>query len=175
MWKDLDHYTEENFWRFIVSAKKAGVLQNPDEEPVKILKNGKARGRLIGGNCSTLACLLGTPFLPFLKESILVLEDVDEAPHRVDRMLAQLLNAGILRRLSALVFGKFTECVPSDPSFPNLTIDQVQEEYAGKIQCPVIANFQYGHIPRKLTLPFGIRAAIDTKQSNIKVLESAVV
>jgi muramoyltetrapeptide carboxypeptidase len=102
-------------------------------------------------------------------------EDVDESPYRVDRILAQLLNAGILHKLEALVYGKFTDCVPSNPSDPYLTIDQVQEEFAQKIECPVVMNFQYGHIPRKLTVPLGLKATINTKKIKFEVLENAVM
>jgi muramoyltetrapeptide carboxypeptidase len=175
MWKGIDPYTEENFWRLLTSTKKIGVLKNPDEEPLKILKHGKAHGRCLGGNFSLLACLIGTPFLPELHKSILVLEDVDEAPHRIDRMLAQLFNAGVLHRLAGLVFGKFTDCNPSDPKEPHLTIDQVLEEYSAKINCPVITNFQYGHIQRKLTIPIGLQITLNTIQNHIAVMESAVV
>ncbi len=175
MWKGIDPYTEEHFWQLLTSTKKIGVLKNPTDEPLKILKHGKVQGRLMGGNFSLLASILGTPFQPTLRKSILFLEDVEEAPHRIDRMLAQLLNAGILRELSALVFGKFTDCNPSNPSEPHLTISQVQEEYAEKIKCPVVANFQYGHIPRKLTIPLGLQSTLDTKRNRIEVVESAVI
>jgi muramoyltetrapeptide carboxypeptidase len=174
MWKDFDLFTEEHFWRVLTSTKKIGMLENPNDEPLKILRHGKAHGRLFGGNLSLLACIMGTPFLPTLRGSILITEDVEEAPYRVDRMLAQLLNAGVLRGLAALVFGKFTDCNPSNPSEPHLTINQVQEEYMEKIKCPVISNFQYGHIPRKLTIPSGLQATLDTMRNRIEVLESAV-
>jgi muramoyltetrapeptide carboxypeptidase len=90
-------------------------------------------------------------------------------------MLAQLYNAGLLRQLAALVFGRFTDCNPSDSQEPHLTVDQVQVEYAEKVKCPVISNFQYGHLPRKLTVPLGLQATLDTKRARIEVLESAVV
>jgi muramoyltetrapeptide carboxypeptidase len=109
-----------------------------------------------------------------MEDSILVLEDVEESPYRVDRILAQLLNAGILHKLEALVYGKFVDCVPSNPSDPHLTIDQVQEEFAQKIECPVVMNFQYGHISRKLTVPLGLKARIDTKHGKIEIVESGV-
>jgi muramoyltetrapeptide carboxypeptidase len=175
MWKGMDRYTEENFWRLLTSTKKIGSLQNPVEEPLKILHHGKTRGRLLGGNFSLLACLIGTPFLPELRKSILILEDVEEAPHRIDRMLAQLFNAGILHQLAGLVFGKFTDCNPSDPKELHLTINQVLEEYSAKTNCPVITNFQYGHVRRKLTIPIGLQVTLDTKQNHITVMESAVV
>ena len=175
MWNGIDTYTEEHFWRLLTSTKKIGALENPHDEPLKILKHGKARGLLLGGNLSLLACVMGTPFLPALRDSILFLEDVEEFPYRVDRMLAQLLNAGVLRSLAALVFGKFTDCVPSNPNDPHLTIEQIQQEFTQKIECPVAANFQYGHIPRKLTLPLGLQATLDTKHNRIEILESAVI
>ena len=175
MWKDFDPYTEEHFWQLLTSTKKIGVLKNPIDEPLKILKTGKARGRLLGGNLSLIACLMGTPFLPNMHGSILFLEDVEEAPYRVDRMLAHLLNAGVLPELAGLVFGKFTDCNPDNPSEPDFVIDHVLDEYANTIKRPVAANFQYGHIPRKLTVPIGLQALLDTKRSWIEILEGAVI
>lgn len=174
MWRDFDSYTEENFWRVLTSNKKIGKLSNPDNEPLAILRHGKAQGRLIGCNFSLLACLMGTPFLPDLKNSILALEDVEESPHRIDRMLSQLLNAGYLSKLQALVFGKFTDCLPTNPDDPSLSLEQIQEDYTHKIQCPVLANFQYGHVTKKLTLPIGLKSSVDTKRARIEILESAV-
>ena len=175
MWKDFDPYTEEHFWQLLTSTKKIGVLKNPIDEPLKILKTGKARGRLLGGNLSLIACLMGTPFLPNMHGSILFLEDIEEAPYRVDRMLAHLLNAGVLPELAGLVFGKFTDCNPDNPSEPHFVIDHVLDEYANTIKRPVAANFQYGHIPRKLTVPIGLQALLDTKRSWIEILEGAVI
>ena len=175
MWKDFDPYTEEHFWQLLTSTKKIGVLKNPIDEPLKILKTGKARGRLLGGNLSLIACLMGTPFLPNMHGSILFLEDIEEAPYRVDRMLAHLLNAGILPELAGLVFGKFTDCNPDNPSEPHFVIDHVLDEYANIIKRPVAANFQYGHVPRKLTVPIGLQALLDTKRSRIEILEGAVI
>jgi len=175
IWQGIDPYTEEHLWHLLTSTKKIGELKNPTDEPLKVLKDGNAHGQLIGGNLSLLACLMGTPFQPRLRGSILFLEDIEEAPHRVDRMLAQLLNAGVLSSLAALVFGKFTDCDPSDSTKPYLTVDQLQEEYAEKIKCPVLSNFQYGHIARKLTVPIGLHATLNTKQNKLEIKESAVV
>jgi muramoyltetrapeptide carboxypeptidase len=175
MWNGMDPYTEEHFWRVLTSTKKVGVMENPPDEPIKILRHGEGRGWLLGGTLSLLVCLLATPFQPTLPGSILMIEDIEEAPHRIDRMLAQLLNAGVLRRLAALIFGKFIDCVPTNLSDPYLTFEQVREEYTEKIKCPVIADFQYGHIPRKLTIPLGLQAKLDTHRNRIEVLESAVV
>ncbi len=170
----IDPYTEEHFWRIVTSKLKVGELRNPADEPLKILRSGKSSGRILGGNLATAIPLLKTPYAPDLTDSILTLEDVDEAPHRVDRMLAQLNNAHILENISGLVFGKFTDCVPSDPSKPYLPIEQVLDNVAQSIKCPVVANLQYGHLPKKLTIPLGLRARLDTRKGMIEILESAV-
>jgi muramoyltetrapeptide carboxypeptidase len=174
MWDHIDPFTEENFWRIVTSASRVGSLQNPDDEPLVAHNKGRASGILLGGNFSLLASLIGTPYLPNLRKTILVLEDVDEAPHRVDRMFAQLRHAGILRNIAGLVLGKFTDCVPSDPSKPHLTIEQVLQETVGTVGCPVVANLQYGHIAKKLTIPFGVWATLDTRTVSLRVAEGAV-
>ena len=117
---------------------------------------------------------MGTSYLPKLRDALLVLEDVDEAPHRVDRMFTQLYHAGITQSISGLILGKFTDCVPSDPTKPHLTIEQVIEEAMRRISCPVLANLHYGHIPKKLTLPFGVQALLDSRNGVLKILEGAV-
>jgi muramoyltetrapeptide carboxypeptidase len=174
MWNNFDSYTEEHFWRTLTSNKKIGVLKNCDDDPAQVLRTGKASGIILGGNLSLFTGTMGTPFMPALRNSILVLEDIDEEPHRIDRMLAQLYNSGALCSAAALVFGKFTDCVPDDVNEPHLTTEQVQEEYVQKIKCPAIRNFQYGHIPRKLTIPLGLQAILDAKRGILNVLESGV-
>ena len=174
MSEGIDPFTEEHFWRVLTSPTKLGKLKNPLDDPLRVLREGNCTGRFVGGNLATAISLLKTPFAPDFGGSILVLEDIDEAPHRVDRMLAQLRNAGILDRLAGLAFGKFINCVPSDPSKPFLPVEQVLENVSQEVQCPVVGNLQYGHLPRKLTIPLGVRAKMDTKKGVIEVLESAV-
>jgi muramoyltetrapeptide carboxypeptidase len=174
MWDTIDPYTEEHFWRLVTSPAKAGALENPEGERIISHNPGKARGVLLGGNLSLLMSLLATPYAPGLRSAILAVEDVDESPHRVDRMFTQLFHGGILRRVAGLVLGKFTDCVPSDPSKPHLTVEQVLEEMIQKVRCPVLANVQFGHIPRKLTLPLGVSAAIDSRAGRLNILEGAV-
>lgn len=174
MWDHIDPFTEENFWRVITSTSCVGCLQNPDDQPVTAYHKGWASGILIGGNFSLLTSLMATPYLPNLRKAILVLEDVDEAPHRVDRMFAQLRHAGVLKNIAGLVLGSFTDCVPSDPSKPHLTIEQVLQEAVNAVDCPVLTNLQYGHNAKKLTIPFGVRATLDTRTRSLRVSEAAV-
>ncbi len=175
MWNSIDPYTEEHFWRLLTSTKKIGSLKNPENEPVRSMNPGKAQGRLIGGNFSLMASLMGTPYQPNFAKALLVLEEVDEAPHRVDRMFAQLHNAGVLKKISGLILGKFTDCVPSDPSKPHLAIEQVLQDVSQRVKCPVVSNFQYGHIPKKLTIPLGLTARMEPRKGLIVVEESGVL
>jgi muramoyltetrapeptide carboxypeptidase len=89
-------------------------------------------------------------------------------------MFAQLRHAGVLNQASALVLGRFTDCKPTDPSKPFLSIEQVLAEVESAAKIPVVSNFQYGHIPRKLTIPIGIRAVVDAVRRTVTVAESAV-
>ncbi|HEX9615388.1 MAG TPA: LD-carboxypeptidase [Bacteroidota bacterium] len=174
MWNAIDPYTEEHFWKLLTSATPVGVLANPADEPTQGKGSGLVKGRLLGGNMSLVASLLTTPYSPDYRGSILVLEDVDEAPHRVDRMFVQFRLGGMLDRISALVLGRFTDCVPSDPKKPSLSIEDVLKEVVASVEVPVLTNFQYGHIPKKLTLPFGLQAVLDASRRTLDVRESAV-
>lgn len=174
MWKGMDPYTEEHFWRQITSKTKIGPLPNPPEEELCIHRKGTATGLLLGGNLSLLVCLIGTPYLPNLAKSILVLEDVEEEPHRLDRMWTTVENSGISRRISGLVLGLFTDCEPVDKTKPYLTAEEVLAEIPPKMKCPTMSNFRYGHVPRKMTLPLGVKAKLDTKKGVLEVLEGGV-
>ena len=171
-WKDPDPYTEENFWRLVSSTKKVGNLEASE---LAVLNQGRGSGALLGGNLSLVVNCLGTRFFPSMREVILVVEEVDEAPYRVDRMLMQLVNARIVSQLKGVVFGQFTRCEQRDPAKPSLTSAEVLRDFALRLRCPVLANLEYGHIARKLTIPFGLRAQIDAPRRRIAVLESAVV
>jgi muramoyltetrapeptide carboxypeptidase len=173
-WDKVDPYTEENFWRLLTSNKKVGRILNPADEPFKVLKQGRTTGILLGGNLALVVSTFGTPFFPPIRNSLLVLEEVDEYPYRVDRMLTQLRNANIHKKVSGLLFGQFSKCEPKDRSQPHFTMAQVLQDFSREMQIPVVANIAYGHIPKKLTIPFGLAARVDTAKGEIMVMESAV-
>jgi muramoyltetrapeptide carboxypeptidase len=170
----VDPFTEEHFWRLVTSSRPVGALANPADEPLKVRRAGRIEGRLLGGNLSLLLSCLGTPFSPDYRGALLVLEDVGEQYHRLDRMFTQLRNAGILSRLAGLVLGRFTACTPANARAPHLTPDQIVDEVLTWFSAPVVEGLAYGHIARKLTLPWGLRARLDTARGKLEVLESAV-
>lgn len=110
-----------------------------------------------GGNLAVLTSLLGTPYFPDVKGGILFLEDVAEHPYRIERMLTQLLHAGVLGRQKAIVLGQFTEykLVPHDRGYKLQTVvDWLRQQ----IKAPVLTNLPYGHVATKVILPVGAKA-----------------
>lgn len=173
-WKEPAPFTEENFWRQITSRTRAGFLPVEQGKAVQCLQPGRAEGILLGGNLSLLVSNLGTPYWPSTKGALLVVEEVEEAPYRVDRLFAQLRNSGVLGELSGLACGQFTRCEAKDPQKPTLSIEEILRDYAEDVKGPVLTNFPYGHVPVKWTLPFGVKARLGGKKPGLELLESAV-
>lgn len=111
-------------------------------------------GVLWGGNLAVLCALLGTPYFPAVKGGILFLEDVAEHPYRIERMLTQLLHAGVLAQQKAIVLGQFTEykLVPHDKGFK---LQSVVNWLRHQLKVPVLNNLPFGHVPTKVLLPVG--------------------
>ena len=171
----IDPFTEESFWAMITSSAKFGVLKNPDNEKFESVNKGSGTGRLIGGNLSLILSVFGTPYCPSFNDSILIFEDVDEEPYRVDRYLSQLSNAGVFEHMKGMIIASMTDCGETERTQPSLSLAQVLNDYYKDIKVPVINNLVYGHIPRKNSIPFGIKTKIDAKTKEIKILEGCVV
>ena len=121
-----------------------------------------ARGILWGGNLAMVVSLLGTPYMPRIRGGILFLEDVGEHPFRVERMLAQLWQAGVLGRQKAIVLGRFTDyrLAPHDNGFD---MPSVLRWLRATVKVPVITGLPYGHVKVKATLPVGRKLGIATE------------
>ena len=178
MFEKMDFFTEDFFWRILTSPYPIGKVSNPPHEPMRSLlrssKKSPIVGRLLGGNLSMIVSLMGTPFFPDFARNILVFEEVGEEPYRIDRMLTQLKLGGMLRNIRAMLIGSFVNCVPVDKKKPTLTIKQILEELTYDLNIPILSGFAYGHRPRKLTLPIGIRARVNSGSRTLELLESAV-
>jgi len=117
-------------------------------------------GQLWGGNLSMLCSLLGTPFLPVVNQGVLFLEDVGEHPYRIERMLTQLLHAGVLQRQKAILLGQFTgyKAVPGhDKGF---RLSTVVDWLRSQVRVPVLTGLPFGHVPTKVLLPVGARVEL---------------
>jgi muramoyltetrapeptide carboxypeptidase len=140
----------------------------------RVLRGGSAQGVLAGGNLALLSALVGTPFAPRLSGAILVLEDIDEAVYRVDRMLRQLLMAGLLDGVRAIVFGACTNC-PEASDDGARRLDDVIVEIAEAVGVPAIAGVPIGHIDDQWTLPMGAPALLDADRRTLSVLPNLTI
>lgn len=122
-----------------------------------------ARGILWGGNLAMVASLLGTPYLPKIKKGILFLEDVGEHPYRVERMLAQLWQAGVLEQQKAIVLGHFSDyrLAAHDAGYD---MPEVVKWLRKSVKVPVVTGLPYGHVRTKATLPIGRKVGIATEK-----------
>ena len=136
------------------------------------LKAGVAEGEVVGGCLSMVAATLGTPYDPPFDGAILFLEDTGEKAYRIDRMLVQLGQAGVLGRVAAVVFGALR--APAGSEAEHRLISECIAEQAARLDCPVLSGIEVGHGSANFTIPFGVRARVDTAARTLGFLEPAV-
>ena len=140
-----------------------------------VITAGKCRGQLIGGNLSLLSAMDGTPdALRDLKGKILFMEDIDERPYRVDRMLVQMLQSHNLKDLAGIALGVFDGCNPKTDE-NSLSLMECFKDLLGGLGIPVFYGLSFGHISNQFTLPVGIEAELDTEGGTLTFLEAAVM
>jgi len=133
-----------------------------------VLNKGRARGMVLGGNLSIISSLMGTPFMPMMKGAILFIEDRCEPLYRIDRMLSQLRQGGIVDGLSGLIAGNFADC--GDISDINVLLKDI----TSGIDIPLINGLLVGHNRKNRTIPIGLHAELDTEDMTLSFLETCV-
>lgn len=174
-------YSWANFRELAFEGKLPTYRNLPGDEDrlvqregrTRTIRAGKATGRLLGGNLTVMAHLVGTPWLPDFSGAILFLEDVDEAEYRIDRMLTQLGQAGILRRVAGVVFGQCTNCRATSGA-SGFTLSDVLRQHLQPLGIPVYSGAMFGHVDDQFSLPVGCRAEMDATEGTIRLLESPV-
>jgi len=162
---DLTDFSRDSLIRAVVDqTSSCGIA--PD---ARVLTSGKARGRLAGGNLALIASLMGTPWSVDFDGAILVLEDIDEAIYRVDRMMRQLVLAGALSRCVAIVAGDFRPPA-NETNEQNRFLDEVLGEAAEEAGIPCIAGAPFGHIQDQWTIPLGAIAELDTDSKSLEIV-----
>jgi len=119
-------------------------------------------GTVWGGNLAMVVSLLGTPWFPRIDGGILYLEDIAEHPYRVERMLLQLDHAGVLARQRAIVLGDFSgyKLAPNDNGYD---FDTMLAHLRATLPVPVLTGLSFGHIPRRVTIPFGAQGRLASR------------
>jgi muramoyltetrapeptide carboxypeptidase len=177
-------FTQGAYRSALFEARPAGELTNPAEvndlRPNHILRTvrpGKVNGRLIGGNLSLIAATMGTPHEIDTRGKILFIEDVEEQPYSIDRMLTQLRLAGKLEQAAGIVFGECNNCTPREyqPSFIDgtFTTPEVVDRILGSLRIPVLSGLTIGHTADQLTLPIGVMAQLDATNGSLTITEAA--
>lgn len=144
---------------------------------VQTLVNGKAKGRLIGGNLSIMVSLIGTKYDIDYAGKIIFIEEIGEEPYRIDRMLTQLIQADKFKNAAGIMMGIFSKCEPKekDASFSkSFSLMEVLKDRFSDFKIPVIYGMSSGHVKDKFTIPFGGLAELDTNEQSFTLLETVV-
>lgn len=172
-----------SFNRFTLENLKKVLFENHDQDftfsypKAEVLQDGVAEGRLTGGNLKMIVSTLRTPYEIDTTDSILFLEDIDEHPYKIDRMLTQLKLSGKLDSVKGFVFGIFKGLNQRKPFYPNnsFTLKEVIDQIIKPMGKPIVLGMPIGHIKEKLTLPIGIKARVSASEKKLQLLELPVL
>ena len=148
-----DPFTLDDFWSCLAGPTHTVTGQGADNPQLDVA------GTIWGGNLAMIVSLLGTGYFPEIEGGILFLEDIAEHPYRVERMLLQLMQAGVLARQQAIVLGDFSGygLAAGDNGYD---FDAMLAYLRATLPCPVLTGLEFGHIPRRVTIPFGAQARL---------------
>lgn len=182
----FDGVEGEWFKKVVRTVEPGGDLTHPSAPTTRqpapgatTILPGKCQGHLVGGNLTLVSSMVGTPYAPNFKGAILFLEDINEAPYRVDRMLTQLWSSGALNQVAGIYFGDFKEKAPLPTDKPinpqvEFTMSQVLENVKLWVKCPVLTGGNFGHLHDKWTLPIGLQAELDATKGVLTLTHAAV-
>jgi len=166
-------FSKEHLFKAIMNAEPIGRISNPEGEEIVTIHGGIVEGTIIGGNLSLIADTIGTPYEIDVKGKILFIEEIEEEPYRIDRMLNQLRLSGKLDDAVGIILGDFKKCDAKEPD-KSLTLEEVIDDYFRPLNKPIVYNLQAGHCEPMVTIPFGIKARLDADKKELIFLENAV-
>ncbi|MBA3440902.1 MAG: LD-carboxypeptidase [Pyrinomonadaceae bacterium] len=176
-------YTQKHFRQALFETRPIGKVTNPPESnrlrpahTLRTVRPGTATGALVGGNLTLVCSLLGTPYEIDTRGRLLFLEDINEEPYRIDRMLTQLRLAGKFDQATGIIFGECTDCGPRDykPSNSPYTLGEILNHLLGPLRVPVLSGLTIGHTDDQLTLPIGCLATLDADAGTLDIKEAGV-
>lgn len=146
----------------LISAVSGNIIERSYE--LTPIKGGNIHGRIVGGNLCMLCSIIGSKYQEELDDKILFLEEIDEEPYRIDRMLHQLKLSGVLNGIKGILLGQFIDCEAKNP-LRSLSLKEVFLDFFSKLEIPVFSDLSCGHGDNKITIPLGI---------NIKVVDNVL-
>lgn len=149
----------------LMTTEPVTIKRVEAEETAPVVVPGTAAGPLIGGNLCLIVSSIGTPDMPDLTGAILLIEDVEEPPYKVDRMLTQLRRAGVLDGVAGVAVGQFTRCADGWET----SVADVLGERLGGLGVPVLGGLPIGHGIGQLTVPVGVPATLDAGAGTLTV------
>jgi muramoyltetrapeptide carboxypeptidase len=155
-------FTLDDFWSCLAGPTHTVAGQGTNNPQLDVA------GTIWGGNLAMLMSLAGTEYFPKIDGGILFLEDIAEHPYRVERMLLQLMHMGVLARQQAIVLGDFSgyRLSPADNGYD---FDAMLAYLRATLPCPVLTGLEFGHIPRRVTIPFGAQARLLSLESGWRI------
>lgn len=174
-------YTVEHFMAVVMEGRSPHTIPlaadylEPKDELYKYftLRPGRVQGELQGGNLSLLAAMAGTEFELDATNKLIFMEDIEERPYRVDRMLTQLRQSAKLQLAAGFALGIFDGCGP-DEGENSLSLQDTVRDRLGDVPVPGAYGLSFGHISQQCTLPLGVMAELDTEAKTLRLLERAV-
>ena len=165
-------YTRAQFFDGLRRTAPLGEIPMPEGQELKTVMPGEAEGIIVGGNLTVLTSLVGTPYELNGRGALLLLEEVGERPYRIDRMLNQLWQSGLLSRVNGILLGDFVGCENENASpIEDFTLSQVLTHYARLSHKPVLRGVPAGHASNNLFLPLGVHAVMRAEEDGSASLE----
>ncbi|NMC62846.1 MAG: LD-carboxypeptidase [SAR324 cluster bacterium] len=179
--KNPSGFSWDTLERTLMSSRAPGSLLQglgKKDQTLEVIRNGEATGRLIGGNLSVLAASIGTDYLPSFKGKILLIEEIDERPYAIDRLLTQFLNTGLLQKVSGIMLGAFISCDhPSNSKSREYkqSYEDVLYERLYSLGVPVLKGLPIGHQDLNACVPIGAKVRLCAGRKSDLIIEEAVV
>jgi len=163
-------FSKKNLLRFLLYKSKNQHIENPPDEKIIGNNQGICEGILLGGNLSVICSIINTENFPDLSEKIIFIEETNESPYKIDRMLNQLKLHNVFYKCKGIIFGNFNNCTKTEESYQT---EDVIDSFIREIDKPILKNLSCGHCTKNLSLPMGIKVRIDSNENTLTLIENA--
>lgn len=178
-----DEYSQVYFKKVLMEPQQILPIKNAILKDPKQYRNseyyrytitpGVGQGELVGGSLTLVAAMIGTPYEIDFTDKLVLLEDVEEAPYRIDRMLTQLADVESFTKAKGIIFGVCKGC-DRKRTTENFTLREVIMDRVSPLGIPAAYGMSFGHIPQNSTLPIGIEAYFNAYKKQLRLMEPAV-